>query len=149
MDVKRRSLRSGQLRRVPPLSERKEDIPLLIAHFIQKFNLIKKRSIQGVTDEALSFLMHYSFPGNTRELQNVIEYAFIRCKGDLIGLEHLSEELFHGEPDSVDPASTSGIVLEEAEARRILVALRQNQWNRGDAARTLGIIVLDNRWSVD
>ena len=124
---------------VPPLSERKEDIPLLIDHFIQKFNLIKKRSIQGVTEEALSFLMHYPFPGNIRELQNVVEYAFIRCKGDLIGLEHLSQDLFEGMSDFGANPLKSGVLPEENDAQQIRIALQQHQWNRDLAANALGM----------
>jgi transcriptional regulator with PAS, ATPase and Fis domain len=124
---------------LPPLSERKEDIPLLIDHFIQKFNLIKKRSIQGVSEEALSFLMHYPFPGNIRELQNVIEYAFIRCKGHLIGIEHLSQDLFEGKSDFAGNALKSGVLPEENDAQQIRIALQQHQWNRDLAAKALGM----------
>jgi PAS domain S-box-containing protein len=124
---------------LPPLSERKEDIPLLVEHFLQKFNLIKRRSIQGVTEEARSFLMHYSFPGNIRELQNIIEYAFIRCKGDLIGLEHLSQDLFEGMSDSSGYPQKSDILSQEGEARQIHLALQQQQWNRDLAAKALGM----------
>jgi transcriptional regulator with PAS, ATPase and Fis domain len=124
---------------LPPLSERKEDIPLLIDHFIQKFNLIKRKSIQGVTKEALSFLMDYPFPGNIRELQNVIEYAFIRCKGDLIGLEHLSQELFEGKINAANNASKSSVLPDDDEAQQIRIALQQHQWNRDIAAKALGM----------
>jgi transcriptional regulator with PAS, ATPase and Fis domain len=62
---------------LPPLRERKDDIPLLVDHFIRKFNLLKDRSIQGITPEVLSFLMRCPFPGNIRQLENIIEYAFI------------------------------------------------------------------------
>ena len=124
---------------LPPLKERREDIPILVDHFIQKFNLIKSRSIQGVTEEALSFLMHYSFPGNIRELQNVIEYAFIRCKGDLIGLEHLSKDLFEGMNNSPVHQSKSEALPQEGEAQQLQLALQQHQWNRDLVANALGI----------
>jgi len=124
---------------LPPLSERKEDIPLLIDHFIQKFNLIKRRSIQGVTEEALSFLMHYPFPGNIRELQNIIEYAFIRCKDNLIGVEHLSQDLLEEMRDSGGNPFKSGVLPEENEAQQIQLVLQQHQWNRDLAARALGM----------
>jgi len=124
---------------LPPLSQRKEDIPLLVEHFIQKFNLIKRKSIQGVTKEALSFLMDYPFPGNIRELQNVIEYAFIRCKGDLIGLEHLSQELFEGKINAANNASKSSVLPDDDEAQQIRIALQQHQWNRDIAAKALGM----------
>jgi PAS domain S-box-containing protein len=124
---------------LPPLSERKQDIPLLIDHFIQKFNLIKRRSIKGVTEEALSFLIHYSFPGNIRELQNIIEYAFIRCKRDLIGLEHLSQDLFEGMSDSAVNTPRPQMPPQENEAHQIRLALQQHQWDRDLASKALGI----------
>jgi PAS domain S-box-containing protein len=124
---------------LPPLRERREDIPLLVAHFIQKFNLIKKRAIQGVTDEALSFLMHYAFSGNIRELQNIIEYAFIRCKGDLIGLEHLSQDLFEVIYDSAVHLPKPEMLPQENEAQEIQLALQQHHWNRDLAAKALGM----------
>jgi len=124
---------------LPPLSERKEDIPLLIAHFIQKFNLIKRKSIQGLTQGALVFLMTYPFPGNIRELQNIIEYAFIRCKGNRIGLEHLSQELFAGKINAANNASKSSVLPDDDEAQQIRIALQQHQWNRDIAAKALGM----------
>ncbi len=69
---------------LPPLRERMEDIPLLIDHFIERFNVLQKKSIQGVSEEAMSALMSYSYPGNIRELANIIERAFILCKTGLI-----------------------------------------------------------------
>jgi len=66
--------------KLPSLSERKEDIPLLIDHFISRFNRLKRRNIIGVSDEGLSILMRYEFPGNIRELENIIEYAYILCR---------------------------------------------------------------------
>lgn len=124
---------------LPPLRERKEDIPLLIDHFIQKFNLIKRRSIQGVSREALSFLMDYAFPGNIRELQNIIEYAFIRCKGDLIGLEHLAPDLLENLNDPEGNKPNLERSPQDNEAEGIRLALEQHQWNRDLAAKALGM----------
>jgi PAS domain S-box-containing protein len=124
---------------VPALSERKEDIPLLIDHFIQKFNLLKGRMIRGVTPDVLSYLIDYPFPGNIRELENIIQYAFIRCKTDLIGLEHLPEEVFEkasnqqGHPSGFDASH----VPEEAEQIRSL--LNRYGGNRIETAKALGI----------
>ncbi len=124
---------------LPPLKERKEDIPLLVEHFIQKFNLIKRKSIQGVSEEALSFLMHYPFPGNIRELQNIIEYAFIRCKGDLIGLGHLAHDLFEGMSDSAVPLPKPETLPQANEVQQIEIALQQHQWDRDVTAKALGM----------
>jgi len=124
---------------LPSLQERKEDIPLLINHFIGKFNLIKKKSVKGISSEALSFLMHHSFPGNIRELQNIIEYAFIRCKGDVIGMAHLSHDLF----EDMDEQSGDSIMKQsshrELELQKLTAALERNKWNRDKVAKELGI----------
>ena len=120
---------------LPPLRERKEDIPLLIDHFIRKFNLLKDRSIQRVTPEALSFLMAHPFPGNIRQLENIIEYAFITCKGDAIGMEHLPGEMVEGYEDP-DPSLSP---KEQDEAEKIRATLKQYPQNRPEAARALGM----------
>lgn len=120
---------------LPPLRERREDIPLLIDHFIHKFNLLKGRSIQGVTPEVLSCLMDYPFPGNIRELENIIEYAFIPCKGRMIGLDHLSRDLLNGYNGKSEYLSEH----EHEEAEKIRAILDQYPGNRPEAARALGM----------
>jgi transcriptional regulator with PAS, ATPase and Fis domain len=120
---------------LPPLKERKEDIPLLIDHFIHKFNFIKGKSIECVSSEVLSFLMDYAFPGNIRELENIIEYSFICCKGTFIGMEHLSRDLLEsGEKKSHFLSAT-----ELEEARKIRAILGRHPHNRPKAARVLGM----------
>ena len=121
---------------LPPLKERKEDIPLLIDHFIRKFNLLKARTLQGVTPEALSRLMDHSFPGNIRELANIIEYAYISCKDRLIGLEHLPPDL-QDAPGGAGTERISGI--ENPEADKIRTVLAHCSGNRIKAAQALGI----------
>jgi PAS domain S-box-containing protein len=120
---------------LPLLRERREDIPLLIDHFIDKFNLVKGKSIGGVTPEALSFLMDYPFPGNIRELENIIEYAFITCKGELIGIDHLSKDLLDG------CSSKRGYLseYEQEEAGKIRAVLDQYANKRSEATRALGM----------
>ena len=124
---------------LPLLRERKEDIPLLIDHFINKFNLLKGRSIQGITPKVLSFLMDYPFPGNIRELENIIEYAFIPCKGQMIGIEHLSKDLLDGSSSLNAGSSETHIPYEHREALKIRTILEQYPRNRPEAARALGI----------
>jgi PAS domain S-box-containing protein len=124
---------------LPALRERKEDIPLLIDHFIQKFNLLKGRAIQGVTPDVLSYLMDYSFPGNIRELENVIQYAFIRCKADLIGLEHLPEELLEKADDQKGFLSNLHTPHNPEEAEQIRSVLNQYEGSRIETAKALGI----------
>ena len=120
---------------LPPLKERKEDIPLLVDHFIQKFNLLKGKDIEGITPEALSFLMDYAFPGNIRELENIIEFSFIACKGAVIGLEHLSRDLLESHKKTMPPLSTA----EHEEAQKIRAILEHHSHNRIEAARALGM----------
>ena len=74
---------------LPPLRERMEDLPLLADHFVKKLDIEKNRNIGGISEEALHKLMNHDYPGNVRELQNIIEYAFILCPGGLITPEHL------------------------------------------------------------
>jgi len=120
---------------LPPLKERKEDIPLLVDHFIHKFNLIKGKSIEGVTSEVLSFLMDYAFPGNIRELENIIEYSFISCKGATIGMEHLARDLFESHKEKSPLLS----MTEREEAQKIQTILEGHPHDRPAAARALGL----------
>jgi len=120
---------------LPPLKERKEDIPLLVDHFIQKFNLMKGKNIEGITPEALFFLMDHAFPGNIRELENIIEYSFIACKGAVIGLEHLSQDLLESHKKKRPLLSTA----EHEEAQKIRAVLVHHTHNRLAPARTLGL----------
>ena len=78
---------------LPPLSERREDIPLLVDHFIERFNHQKGRGVTGISREAISAIMLHDWPGNVRELENAIEHAFVLCRDDLIRLEDLPEHL--------------------------------------------------------
>ena len=121
---------------LPPLRERMEDIPLLIDHFIERFNVLQKKSIQGVSEEAMSVLMSYSYPGNIRELANIIERAFILCKTGLIEKKHLPESLFAMSANHKDSEVSS---LRDVEAAYLLNALKQNNWDRQKTARQLGI----------
>ena len=78
---------------LPSLRDRREDIPLLIEHFIAKFNRLQGKDVVGVSDEVLARLMEHDYPGNVRELENIIEHAFVLCRGALIELAHLPPQL--------------------------------------------------------
>ena len=121
---------------LPPLRERMEDIPLLIDHFIARFNALQKKDITGVSDEAMSVLMAYDYPGNIRELANIIERAFILCKAGVIGKKHLPESLFAARPEKT---SGDAATLHDVESEYLIKALKQNQWNRPQTARQLGM----------
>ncbi len=78
---------------LPPLSERLQDIPLLTEHFIRQFNAKKGKDIQGISEDTLEVLMNHDFPGNIRELENIIEHSFILCRGSVIEPPHLPKDL--------------------------------------------------------
>jgi transcriptional regulator with PAS, ATPase and Fis domain len=121
---------------LPPLRERMEDIPLLTEHFIARFNALQKKDITGVSDEAMPLLMSYSYPGNIRELANIIERAFILCKIGFIEKKHLPETLF---TVSDSHAVTDAISLKDMTSNYLINALKQNNWNRLQTARQLGM----------
>ncbi len=126
---------------LPPLRERLEDIPLLVQHFIEKFNAEKGKEILGITDEALDLLMRHQYPGNIRELENIIEYAFILCHEAFIRPEHLPEP-FNAPHDLTDTAALGlgrPMSLEEIEKRAILNALERNRWKKLATCKELGI----------
>jgi len=123
---------------LPPLRRRKEDIPLLVEQFINRFNSLQQKSIQGIKAEVLSLLMAHDWPGNIRELENVIERSFILCNEGFIGMKHLPEELAARRREG-NPASSIRNARETLEAQAIRSALERNRFNRLAAARELGI----------
>ena len=124
---------------LPPLSHRREDIPLLVDHFVRKFNAQQGKRIEGISEEALGVLMGYEFPGNVRQLQNVIEHAVVLCRGDRIEIECLPGELVQRSQRSRGRPNPAGAPLLEAEASAILQTLRENSGHRGKTAAALGI----------
>ncbi len=124
--------------KLPPLRRRMEDVPLLVEHFIARLNRLQKKSISGIDQDALEALMAYGFPGNIRELENIIEYAFVLCTGSHIGVQHLPPELIRTHTGS-SLTVTVGDHARDAEAKAIMEALRLNNYNRSAAARHLGI----------
>ncbi len=128
------------LLRLPGLAQRREDIPLLLDHLIAKFNRLKgfsDKSIAGVSDDVLKRLMEHDYPGNVRELENIIEQAFVLCRGDTIELHHLPPELRPaGAATGMDIGAMS---LAAMEKHLVAEALRRHKGNRKRAARDLGI----------
>jgi len=121
---------------LPPLRQRREDIPLLVDHFIARFNRLREKEIAGVSPEVLQILLAYDYPGNVRELQNVIEHAFVLCPRGLIQPAHLPEPL---RPSSSESVAVGVKTFQELEARFIQDVLRRHAWNRLAAAKELGI----------
>ncbi|MBN2645762.1 MAG: sigma 54-interacting transcriptional regulator [Desulfuromonadaceae bacterium] len=128
--------------KLPPLRERKEDIPLLAEHFISRFNRLQNRQIRGCRPQTLDLLMAHDWPGNVRELENVIERAFILCRGDWIDPGHLPPALVGSgaAPAAVDIAQRPiRNARQQSERQIILTALQQHRFNRQATARALGI----------
>ena len=123
---------------LPPLRDRMEDIPLLADHFIHHFNVLQKKEISGLSGEALACLVSYDYPGNIRELQNMIEHAFILCKSGLIEPHHLPENICL--PRSMESSGSNETMnMKDLEAVFITNMLRRQQWNRIKTAKALGI----------
>jgi len=119
---------------IPPLRERMEDIPLLIKHFIGRFSSILDKDISGISPDALNILMSYDYPGNVRELENIIEHGCVLCPGSLVRAKDLPDWL-RPPPKEINAASS----LEQVEKQFIISVLTKNNWNRLAAARELKI----------
>ena len=122
----------------PPLRDRKEDIPLLIDHFIEKMNMLRGKSITGVDADTLQILMCHDYPGNIRELENIVEHAFVLCSTGLIQARHLPGSLA-GQPLAANDQDTLTHTLNTTEAIAIMNALKRHSYNRLAAARALGM----------
>ena len=123
---------------LPPLRDRREDIPLLIEHFIEKFNRLQDKDVTGVSDEVMGILMEHDYPGNVRELENIIEHAFVLAPGKLIELGDLPLSL-RTEAEREPLRSKGRRDLRSLEAMHIADAIRRNGGNRKAAANELGI----------
>jgi transcriptional regulator with PAS, ATPase and Fis domain len=121
---------------LPPLRQRMEDIPLLVERFISKLNLRQGKLIQGINPNVLSSFMAHQFPGNIRELENIIEHAFVLCSEGVINPQHLpgflSQTIDLTSEQNDDP-------VKSAQTKLIIDALTRNNYNRNAAARSLGI----------
>jgi PAS domain S-box-containing protein len=124
---------------LPPLRERRGDIPLLIDHILRRLSSAKETKASKISEEAMEILLNYDYPGNVRELENILEHALILCQDDTIEPKHLPIFLRGGicvpGPDGEIP--TAGAPPSERE--RILQALKKNEWRRNAAARELGM----------
>jgi len=121
---------------LPPLRQRMEDIPLLVDRFIQKMNIRQGKFIQGTDKKVLQAFMSHKFPGNIRELENIIEHAFVLCSEGYIKLRHLPG--FLSLPSNLSSGKNSDPV-KSAQIKLITDALSRNNYNRSAAAKDLGI----------
>lgn len=132
---------------LPPLRERREDIPLLVAHFLKKAGLENGRKVKYVSDEAMEYLMGYAWPGNIRELENAIERAVIHCKSETLGADLFSVLAPKSPPvtpyrDEAKEEISSGdftLAVEKLEKKLIQEALASHGGNQRKAAKALGI----------
>ncbi len=126
---------------VPNLRQRKEDIPLLAAYFVEKFSQRNRKHIKGFLPQALDTMLRYSWPGNVRELENVVERAVILCQGDMISENELPTNLHSTSTPlpSNQEYSLFGLSLDEVECLAITQTLQEVGDNKSEAARRLGI----------
>lgn len=121
---------------LPPLAERREDIPLLVESFLEKLNRRLSRSIRSVAPEVMNVLMQSDFPGNVRQLQNIIEHAVVMCSGTRLQLHHLPPAL---RATKAHPGTIVNGPLEVAQRETILTALKKQKWNMTRTARELRV----------
>jgi PAS domain S-box-containing protein len=121
---------------LPGLVDRKEDIPLLVEHFLERINRDQREKIYGFTQEAMAALMLYDWPGNIRELENAVEHASILCKEELIDLRHLPDKILMNINATIAAKNTT---LKEIEKNAIFQALERNDWKKLKTAKELGI----------
>lgn len=125
---------------VPPLRERKSDIPMIAAHIIETLVRENGSGVDGLTEDALAELIDYPFPGNIRELENILQRAITMCEGTQIGPEDLQlPETLSQNESHADNSAALDSMLTQVERDRILAALEQTRWNRTAAAKLLGI----------
>ncbi|HNV22127.1 MAG TPA: sigma-54 dependent transcriptional regulator [Candidatus Hydrogenedentes bacterium] len=131
--------------RTEPLKRRRDDIPSLVDVFLARFSAETGKNVTGVEDEVMSFFMRYPWPGNIRELENMLERAVVLCEGSVITVEELPQELFFiQEDDEPEPAETPehGSLVERTdklESEMIQAALERFRWNKTKAAEHLGL----------
>ena len=127
---------------LPPLRERRDDIPPLVQHFLKKHCERYHLPVPSVTDEALELLTRYEWPGNVRELENVIEHAVVLGRSDVIRTEDLPSHIRHAKSQISSIGlrlPDEGISLEEVEKEILVLALEKHHWNQTRAARYLNI----------
>ncbi len=123
--------------RIPPLRERKDDVPLLANHFLDRLNQVEGKLIQGFDDEVMDAFLQYDWPGNVRELENVVERAYVLCPNVTINTKYLHSklsDLILGKTEEFDELN-----LLETEKQLIIKALNKTSWNQSKAAEILGI----------
>jgi len=120
---------------LPALRERRDDIPLLVHHFVSTFNRVFSKSIEAVSDSVMELFMSYHWPGNVRQLENVLEHAFVLSRRQILTPADLPSDFMK----ATGPGSSPNAGDPTAEVRAIFAALEQASYNKSEAARLLGI----------
>ncbi|MDP8240240.1 MAG: sigma 54-interacting transcriptional regulator [Candidatus Hatepunaea meridiana] len=124
---------------LPPLRERMDDLPLLLQNIIERNSTRFSKHIKGLSPQALTTLMSYNWPGNIRELENIVEYAFVMCQGEIIETEHLPENLWNTSLQTDTNGFQRILTFKQTEESLITSALDKYQGHRGKTAEALGI----------
>jgi len=124
---------------LPPLRDRREDIPILVQHFVEKFGGDSAKRVTGVHPEAMEVLKAHDWPGNIRELRNAVERAVILCDGELITREHLPPDMAGKAPERHTFRLPYGLSLDAVEREYILGSLQRNGNNKARTAEILGV----------
>lgn len=121
---------------LPPLFERRDDIPMLVNSFIEKFNHRMGKNVTSISNEVLNLLMNYNFPGNIRELENIIEHTMVMCQNEQIQLQHLPNDFYAQQKQKVKEKPQQE-PLQKTECQTILEVLQKNDWNKAKVADEL------------
>jgi PAS domain S-box-containing protein len=124
---------------LPPLRERRDDIPLLVQHFIKRFNSRMKKKVKSVAPAAMEVLLNYDYPENIQELENIMEHTVVLCHGSTIMPSHLPKNIFYVKDDFIDQAIKQEDPFKSLERQLVLKVLSQTDWNYQEAANQLKV----------
>lgn len=123
---------------IPPLRERKEDIPLLVDYFFKRIRVKNSKEIKGISDDSMKTLIKYAWPGNVRELKGAFEYAFVACQEDIIQPQHFTPDILENYPIK-NKVKNGGLSKTEQKKKELIETLEQTGGNQSEAAKKLGI----------
>jgi DNA-binding NtrC family response regulator len=124
---------------LPPLRDRRDDIPLLIHHLLKRFNREMEKKIESFAPEAMKVLLNYDYPGNIQELENIMQHAMVLCQGKTIQPAHLPRDIFYVKDDFVELAMKRDEPFKVMERQLVLKILSQTGWNYKEAAERLKV----------